>query len=696
MAENKKNPDLIETLKLQLGDRLEDQNKVTQKFQDDGGYGSLFNGSADEFGMMALAGAGNAVGGVVGDPLGELFMRGLGHLFTAEQKEAMTQQVSKLGQTQPVQSAMQLAKDNPRTAQALGYGLDLADAFPGVKAMRAAGSSVNNFAKSAPTHVPGFYSNSFPAKAKGAAKAFGPEAGKNFVTGMSAQSKANALQGISVVNQKEILGWSNAANLAPSIDKKLEKLKLYENAADAPAFAQLTPAEKAAKARFDTLTGGNPKNKSYTGQINTAKSYVDGQLGTQYSIAKGLNEPAGELLSKGYVDVNVLDDGLATIEDVTGMLPNELNPVVASRFANHVQATYTNANESFLDKMFKLNNTQSPTQTQVHVRRPRTGSGASIDLQGDIVQTKNSAVNRVMSAYNGKDEGVIAEFRKVFGDTFTDDDIFKGTIENFINASKTTIGGKGIDKDRLLFSNKEAIEYALLSFAKKNNIQMDLSKLPELDSKITSKKATLKDGVLTWDHAGKSVAKELGGVNVWNSIVVDGPQLGQMANIVSDKHDIFSIDPLGADGVVAITSPIVRNLFGSGSRIITKNPIPSLKEARTTSSNALHEQLIKQGVPSEKIAFADPNMQQRRGSVGPDSKGQIETKAQAKARLKASKPSPSADSLQNLLYVAHQDAPVGMLDYAKAITDNNATKAATYGGMLAATSENPYKDTYND
>ena len=694
MAADKKpsKPGMYETVVRQFGDRLENQDKVTQKFQDAGGYGSLFNGSTDEFGMMALAGAGNAVGGVVGDPLSEVFMRGLSHLFTNEQKEAMTQQVSKLGQTQPVQSAMQLAEENPRTAQALGYGFDLADMVPGVKALRAAGSSINNFAKSAPTHVPGFYSNSFPAKAIGAAKAFGPEAAKNFIQGMSPQSKANARNGVSVVNQKEILGWSDAATLAPSIDKKLETLKLYENAADAPAFARLTPAEKAAKARFDTLTGGNPKNKSYTSQVNTANSYVDGQLGTQYSIAKGLNEPAGELLSKGYVDVNVLDDGFATIEDVTGMLPNELNPVVASRFANHVQATYTNANESFLDKMFKLNNTQSPTQTQVHVRRPRTGSGAAIDLQGDIVQTKHSAVNRVMNAYSGKDKGVIAEFKKVFGDAFTDDDIFKGTIENFINASKTTIGGKGIDKDRILFSNEEAIEYALLSFAKKNNIQMDLSKLPELDSKITSNKATLKDGVLTWDHSGKSVAKELGGVNVWNSIVVDGPQLGQMANIVSDKHDIFSIDPLGADGVVAITAPIVRNLFGGGSKVVTKNPTPPLKEARTTSSNALHEQLINEGVPPEKIAYADPNInRQRQGSVGPTPTGRVETKKQAADRVKQSKPNPSADPLQNLLYQAHQDAPVGMLDYVRAITDNNATKLATYGGMLAATSDDPYK-----
>ena len=165
-----------------------------------------------------------------------------------------------------------------------------------------------------------------------------------------------------------------------------------------------------------------------------------------------------------------------------------------------------------------------------------------------------------------------------------------------------------------------------------------------------------------------------------------------MANIVSDKHDIFSIDPLGADGVVAITSPIVRNLFDTGSRVITKNPIPSLKEARTTSSNAMHEQLIKQGVPPEKIAYADPNInRQRQGAVGPERTGRIETKKQAADRIKQSKPNPSADSLQNLLYEAHQDAPVGMLDYAKAVTDNNATKAATYGGMLAATSDDPYE-----
>lgn len=418
-------------------------------------------------------------------------------------KEKVAEGVQELSETSTAQDVLKYLEQNPELALDIQAGLEGVSTLVPLKGMNKAAKNMN-------TEVPYFYSGNNLLKAYGVAKTGLQGVGRAVTSSVSPKYQALDREfGVSQGLLAQTKQFLKAVDERPPLDAKIR---------DARKKIELDNKEKnkgLKKSEIDELA--SPKNvltKEEFKKYELAKkgpSYQKGALAYAYLVNKQMGKET-DFLETAFAKQNVLKDSKLDKNSFMSALPEDMNQSIKNNLYNHVTKVW-----GFDPKKFK--------DTHVIVKNPK----AQIDMEGEAFSGRASTSGRFLANHKFKPEELLD----------------KNKAYDLLKTRRLTVA------ERDLWNKIQRGD-------KLTDKQQERSKA--IIKKVKNTKAARWDEeAQAWFFADtkNSATKELGGTNHFFALKPNG----DLTVVISDRHDMLGLDPLGGDSLLTMFPPYEINVM---------------------------------------------------------------------------------------------------------------------------------------
>ena len=443
-------------------------------------------------------------------------------------KEKVAEGVQELSETSTAQDVLKYLEQNPELALDIQAGLEGVSTLVPLKGM-------NRVAKNMNTEVPYFYSGNPLLKAYGVAKTAAEGAGRAVTSSVSPKYQALDREfGVSQGLLAQTKQFLKAVDERPPLDAKLREARKKVELENEEKNLGLTKTEIAKRSSPE-----NVLTKEELKKYNLAKkgpSYQKGALAYAYLVNKQLGKET-DFLDTAFGKQNVLKATNMNKQNFMTALPEDMDSAIKDGIYNHVTKIW-----GFNPK--KFNN------THVIVKNPK----AQIDMEGEAFSSgRASATGRFLANHKFKPE----ELQD------------KNKAYDLLKTRRLTVG------ERDLWNKIQRGD-------KLTDLQQERSK--NIIKKVkNTRPARWDEEAQAWFFADSknSATKELGGTNHMFALKPNG----DVTVVISDRHDMLGLDPLGGDALLTMFPPYEINVMTRSK----KRPFTDYAEGKKAAEEALEK-----------------------------------------------------------------------------------------------------------